>query len=209
MEDSRVHEKDRSRWRVANFHLRAIFILGLAALFAGCAAPRQYVYYPGPERPVPPRVAPDPAGVPSPGERPLWDGPATIREMELDPGPEERGRPVEDAAERATPQHYASMHLVDQAKLALNQGRNEDAISMYEQAVQVDVYNGEAFLGLARAWFAQGASRKSLEFAKRAEMLLQEDLSRLKEVYLLQVEIYRQQGDTSQAEAYLGRASRL
>ncbi len=211
MKNTKVREKESVEWRLANFHLRAVLFLGLAAFLAGCAAPRQYVYYPqdqeraapSAERVAPSTVPPPSAGVLSPVDT------ATIREMELDPERERAGRRAAEAAEPAAPQHFASMHLVDQAGAALNEGRVEDAISMYEQAVQVDVYNGEAFFGLARAWHAQGTQRKALEFARRAEMLLQGNSSRLKEVYLLQAEIHRRMGDTSQVERYLGKASRL
>lgn len=138
-------------------------------------------------------------------------------ESELESGPgvglqtesEVPSIPRKEVAEPATPQRYASMHLVEQAKTSLEQGKIDEAINMYEQAVRVDVYNGEAFFGLARAWHMKGFQEKSLEFARRADVLFQGRPERLKEVYLLQAEIYRQLGDTSRAEAFLREASRL
>ncbi len=151
------------------------------------------------------------------------ESPVAIREMELGaesgsesvPGAKPQTQtevppiPREEVAEPGTPQRYASMHLVDQAKTSLDQGKIDEAITMYEQAMRVDVYNGEAFFGLARAWHMKGFHDKSLEFAKRADMLFQGRPARLKEVYLLQAEIYRQLEDTSRAEAFLREASRL
>lgn len=185
-------------------------------LLAGCA-PKQVVYLPpdwkspspAPEAVVRPSEIPAAPKAPPSVGGPIFEPPSTIREMELQPTPETSLKPVEETVEAATPQHYASMHLVDQAKLSLNQGRVDEAIGLYEQAVQVDVYNGEAFLGLAKAWHMKGSQKKSLEFARKAEILLQDKPSRLKEVYLLQADIHRQLGEIPQAEASLRKASRL
>jgi tetratricopeptide (TPR) repeat protein len=103
----------------------------------------------------------------------------------------------------------ASMHLVDQAKTALAQGRADAAISMLEQAIQVDVYNGEAFFQLARAWRMKATPNKALEFAKKAEVLLHEEKEKLKEVYLFQAELYKEAGDSGKAGQYRQKASKL
>lgn len=101
------------------------------------------------------------------------------------------------------------MHLVDQAKTALAQGKPDAAIPFLEQAIQVDVYNGDAFLGLARAWHAKGSPKKSLEFAKKAEILFQNEPGKLKEVYRLEAELYKEIGDPKKAEGYRQKAARL
>jgi len=101
------------------------------------------------------------------------------------------------------------MHLVDQARAELSRGRPDAAIPVLEQAVQVDVHNGDAFLGLARAWKMKGARRKAVEFAKKAEVLFQDDSRKLKEAYLLEAELYRELGDTNKSNLYKQKASEL
>jgi Flp pilus assembly protein TadD len=107
------------------------------------------------------------------------------------------------------PQYLASMHLVDQAKEALAQGQADAAISVLEQAIQVDVYNGDAFFNLAKAWKMKGNPERALEFARKAEIIFQEDTSKLKQVYLFEADIYRDLGDVKKADSYQGKASGL
>ncbi|MCK8602123.1 tetratricopeptide repeat protein [Desulfoferrobacter suflitae] len=107
------------------------------------------------------------------------------------------------------PQYLASMHLVDQAQRALSQGDPDNAIAPLEQAIQVDVYNGEAFFGLARAWKMKGSHSKALEFANKAEILFQDNPRKLREVYLLKAELFKELQDGSKAEYYLNKAARL
>lgn len=100
------------------------------------------------------------------------------------------------------------MHLVEQAKASLAQGKPDVAIAVLEQAIQVDVHNGEAFLGLARAWRMKGSRNKSLEFSRKAEILFQENRGKLKEVYLFQSDLYKEMGDTAKSEQYRQKASK-
>jgi tetratricopeptide (TPR) repeat protein len=109
----------------------------------------------------------------------------------------------------AQPQHLASMHLVEQANAALAQGKADSAISLFEQAVQVDVYNGSAFFGLARAWRTKGSRPKAMEFARKAEILFQDDRSKLKELYLFEASVFKDMGDKAKEEEYRQKASRL
>ena len=101
------------------------------------------------------------------------------------------------------------MHLVDQARAALGQGKTDQAISLLEQAIQVDVYNGNAFYLLARAWRTKGSRQKALEFSRKAEILFQEDHAKLKEVYLFESDVYKELKDSAKAEAYRQKASKL
>ncbi|NTU48369.1 MAG: hypothetical protein HGA84_05115, partial [Syntrophobacteraceae bacterium] len=75
--------------------------------------------------------------------------------------------------------------------------------------VQVDVYNGEAFLQLARAWRMKKSQQKALEFARKAEILLQDQPSKLKEVYLLQADLYRETGDVKKGQLYQQKAQNM
>jgi hypothetical protein len=114
-------------------------------------------------QPPPPVQAPAPQAGVSTG--PILTPPPEIREHNLPPGPEP-GPGNQASKEAATPQHMASMHFVDQARHSLAQGKPDAAIPPLEQAIQVDVNNGEAFLLLARAWRQKGARNKALEFAR-------------------------------------------
>jgi tetratricopeptide (TPR) repeat protein len=107
------------------------------------------------------------------------------------------------------PQHLASMHLVTQARAYIDQGSPDAAIPLLEQAIHVDVYNGEAFFNLARAWQMKGVKQKAIEFAKKAEILLQDDRAKLRRVYLLQADLYSETGDVRNADAYRKKAQSI
>lgn len=107
------------------------------------------------------------------------------------------------------PQYLASMHLVNTAKVSLQQGNAEQAIAQLEQAVQVDAYNAEAFLVLAQAWQAKGDLKRALEFARKAEILYQDEPKALKRVYLLEADLLKQNGQVSEAEDFRQKAARL
>jgi tetratricopeptide (TPR) repeat protein len=111
--------------------------------------------------------------------------------------------------EPRAPQQLASMHLVDQGKTALSQGKPDAAIPLLEQAIQIDAYNGEAFFGLARAWRMKGSRNKAQEFAQKAELLLQDQPSELKEVYSFQADLFKELGETRKMELYRQKASNL
>jgi tetratricopeptide (TPR) repeat protein len=117
------------------------------------------------------------------------------------------GQPVAPAAEN--PQHLASMHLVNTAKTALHQGKADQAIGQLEQAIQVDAYNAEAFLILAEAWKTKGDRKRSLEFARKAEVLYQDKPKELKRVYLLEADLLKTSGQALEAEKYRQKAARL
>lgn len=98
------------------------------------------------------------------------------------------------------------MNRVNQAKAALAEGKPDRAIPLLEQAVQVDVYNGEAFLQLARAWRMKKYQQKAIEFARKAEILLQDQPAKLKEVYMMQSDLYRETGDIKKSQVYRQKA---
>lgn len=116
-------------------------------------------------------------------------------------------KPVAPATEN--PQHLASMHLVNAAKTALQQGKTDQAIAQLEQAIQVDAYNAEAFLVLAEAWKTKGDGKRALEFARKAEVLYQDKPKELKRVYLLEADLLKASGQAREAEKYRQKAARL
>ena len=89
------------------------------------------------------------------------------------------------------------MQQVSQARGQLERKKPDAAIRTLERAIQIDARNGEAFIFLARAWKQKGEKRKALEFAKKAELLYQKQPAKLKEVYLLESDIYREMGDST------------
>jgi len=101
------------------------------------------------------------------------------------------------------------MHLVNTAKTALQQGKADQAIAQLEQAIQVDAYNAEAFLVLAEAWKSKGDGKRALEFARKAEILYQDNPKALKKVYLLEADLLKASGQAREAEKYRQKASRL
>ncbi|HIJ68597.1 MAG TPA: tetratricopeptide repeat protein [Deltaproteobacteria bacterium] len=106
-----------------------------------------------------------------------------------------------------SPQRQASMQQVSQASGQLERGKPDAAIRTLEKAVRIDARNGEAFIVLARAWKQKGEKLKALEFAKKAELLFQKQPAKLKEVFLLESDLYRELGDTSSAAQSSRKAS--
>jgi tetratricopeptide (TPR) repeat protein len=80
---------------------------------------------------------------------------------------------------------------------------------MLEKAIQIEVQNPEAYMLLARAWKQKGARQKALEFAKKAEILYQDEPARLKEVYMLKADLYKELGDHAKSDQYRRKASAL
>lgn len=144
----------------------------------------------------------------------LKSGPG-FKESNLPSGPEPGGpsgasKKVEPMRpDQQPPQRLASMHLVDQGKASLAQGKPDAAIPLFEQAIQVDVHNGEAFFGLAKAWRMKGSRNKAQEFARKAEILFQDNPSKLKEVWLFFADLFKELGDTPKMELYREKASKL
>jgi hypothetical protein len=164
----------------------------------------------GKGRSLAPLQPPEPVQESASGPGAILSPPPAIKEREVSPQiePSEPQAP-ERKPEPPQPQHLASMHLVDQAKTSLSQGKADVAISLYEKAVQVDAHNGEAWLGLGRAWRMKGSRNKALEFARKAEILLQEEPAKMKEVYLFQADLYKELGDVKKSELFRQKASRL
>lgn len=132
-----------------------------------------------------------------------------IREKDLSLPADAAAAPPAKKPQSRSPQRLASAHLVEQAKGSLKQNKPDAAIPLLEQAIQVDVHNGEAFLNLASAWRMKGFRSKALEFAKKAEILFQEQPEKLKEAYLLEAELYKEMGDSRKTELYRQKAAKI
>jgi hypothetical protein len=189
-----------------------IALLGALALVVACA-PKKPVYIPTEWQPPPPVQAPSaPPPAPAPKAAAIMKPPPVIKESDIAPAPLPDALPAKSPEKKPVqppPQRVASMHLVDQAKASLAQGKADPAIPLLEQAIQVDVHNGEAFFTLARAWRLKGARQKALQFAQKAEILSQDDPAKLKQVYLLEADLHKELGDAAKADAYRQKASKL
>jgi hypothetical protein len=188
-------------------------------LLVGCGAPRKVAIPPEWQTPpIPstgsasqaPQVTAPPASLgTSQGTGAILKQTPSFREGNLPAGQEIKGPAPTPKKEPQAPQQLASMHLVDQAGTALSQGKPDAAIPLLEQAIQIDAYNGEAFLGLARAWRMKGSRNKAQEFSQKAEVLLQDRPAKLKEVYLFEADLFKELGDTKRMEQYRQKASKL
>jgi tetratricopeptide (TPR) repeat protein len=105
-----------------------------------------------------------------------------------------------------SPQRQASMQKVNLARGQMERGKTDAAIRTLEGAVRIDTGNGEAFILLARAWKQKGERRKALEFAKKAELLYHKQPAKLREVFLLESDLYRELGDSVKAGALRHKA---
>jgi Tfp pilus assembly protein PilF len=188
-------------------------LLGALILVTACAS-KKPVYIPSEWQP-PPATQPLPAAKPPESvqaSKPaaIIKPPPAIKESDLAvPAEAPPVKPPEKKPSQPQPQRAASMHLVDQAKASLAQGKTDAAIPLLEQAIQVDVHNGEAFFTLAKAWRAKGARQKAVQFAQKAEILSQDDPPKLKQVYLLEADLHKELGDAAKAETYRQKAAKL
>ncbi len=206
---------------------RVLVLPGFLAFWAAlpaCTLQKPPVYIP------PEYQSPPPAGSPAPAQRgqsPSYapapsappQGPAIIktpefRKEELPPAPAPQSGALRQGAEPGkaeppSPRHLASMQFVDKARSPLKRGKPDLAIPIIEQAIQSDPQNAEAFLLLARAWKQKGAKKRALEFAKKAELLYQDNPAGLKQVLVLESDLYRELGDKKKAGECHRKATRL
>jgi hypothetical protein len=186
-------------------------MLAVALIAASCTH-RKVVYVP-PEWQKPPPVSQSPVSSampqPVPKQTAILKPPPVIKESDITAPAEAPSKPPEKVPKQSPPQHAASMHLVDQAKASLAQGKADPAIPLLEQAIQIDVHNGEAFFNLAKAWRMKGARQKAVQFSQKAEILFQDDRGKLKQLYLFEADLYKEMGDTAKMDAYRQKASKL
>ena len=202
-----------------NIHFGNLKTLGLTLMLAlimvsACTA-KKPVYIPSEWQPPPPTqepvAAPPPLPPPAPKATPILKPAPVIKESDIAAPAEAPSKPLEKkpAEPPPQPQHVASMHLVDQAKASLAQGKPDPAIPLLEKAIQVDVHNGEAFFNLAKAWRMKGSRQKALQFSQKAEVLFQDDHGKLKQVYLFESDLFKEMGDTAKMDSYRQKAAKL
>jgi tetratricopeptide (TPR) repeat protein len=221
---------NKTEWNCAGLLLIALVCF---ALVAACA--RKQVYIP-PEYSSPPPQAgnsppyqaqpapPSGAGMtqtPEFKKRDLPESPATppppaqpkaqakTQQAAQQPAqkPKQAKPPAESEKAAKSPQQHASMQEVNKAKSALDRQKPDTAIPILEKAIQIDDRNAEAFMLLAKAWKMKAQRKKALEFAKKAELLYHGQPDKLREVYRLESDLYRELGESSKAGQYRSKAA--
>jgi len=199
-----------------------LFLLCISVLLPACA-PNRPVYIPPEYREQPPPEYSAPRTPPPPvvAEPPRQQGPIIEttpefkkQDIPVTPSPQaqphaQSQQPAPRKQEAQSPQLMASMQLVTEARRPLDRGKPDLAIPVLERAIQADVQNAEAYMLLARAWRQKGAKQKALEFARKAEILYQDEPAKLKEVFLLEADLYKDMGDTAKAGQYRKKAEAL
>ncbi len=77
--------------------------------------------------------------------------------------------------ERPRSREMASLHLTEQGKMLLENGKIDDAISVLERAVSISGTNGKNYYYLAEAWLKKGNIMQAKEWNRLAEMYLAGD----------------------------------
>ena len=80
-------------------------------------------------------------------------------------------------ADSSAPRAVASLRLTEQARLLIDSGKPDDAISTLEKAININPGNGQNYFYLAEAWIMKGNKAQALEFNRIAENYLNNDRS--------------------------------
>jgi tetratricopeptide (TPR) repeat protein len=102
--------------------------------------------------------SPPPASSPSSSSAPA--------EQKRDPAPP----PRDDS-----PRTVASLRLTEQARVLLESGKVDDAITTLERAMNLNPSNGRNYYYLAEAWLKKGNLSQAREFNRLAEMYLRDE----------------------------------
>jgi tetratricopeptide (TPR) repeat protein len=74
-----------------------------------------------------------------------------------------------------SPRAVASLRLTEQARVLLESGQVDDAITTLERALNVNPSNGQNYYYLAEAWLKKGNLSQAREFNRLAAMYLRDD----------------------------------
>jgi tetratricopeptide (TPR) repeat protein len=81
-----------------------------------------------------------------------------------------------------SPRALASLRLAEEARMLLNSGRIDDAITTLEHAMNLDPSNGQNYYYLAEARLKKGHSSQAREFNRLAAMYLRDEPERINRV---------------------------
>ncbi len=182
-----------------------LLLFGMLTLFmSGCSMSPLYTPKPVPA-PQPVRVPPRPeSGVTIPPE-----SIPTNRENVRIISPEDTTGTPAPAIHDSSPQHVASLELVDVGRRNIESGNIDQGIDMLERAISLDAYNSRAYYYLSVAWLRKNQPSRALEFARKAELLCQGKKRELKKIYLLESDIYRKLGNSDKADMYQWKAREM
>jgi tetratricopeptide (TPR) repeat protein len=76
-----------------------------------------------------------------------------------------------------SPRDKASIQLTLEGKQLLNEGKTDNAIRLFEQAIGLNPNNGQSYYYLAQAWLKKGIFSEAKEFNNLAQIYLHEDKS--------------------------------
>lgn len=89
------------------------------------------------------------------------------------PAVQKRDQPLPHRDE--SPRAVASLHLTEQARALLENGKVDDAITALERAMNLNPSNGQNYYYLAEAWLKKGKPSQAREFNRLAAMYLKDD----------------------------------
>ena len=74
-----------------------------------------------------------------------------------------------------SPREKASIQLTQEGKQLLDEGKADNAIRLFEQAIGLNPNNGQSYYYLAQAWLGKGVFSEAKEFNNLAQIYLQND----------------------------------
>lgn len=74
-----------------------------------------------------------------------------------------------------SPRAVASLRLTEQARVLLETGKVDDAITTLERAINLNPSNGQNYYYMAEAWLRKGNPSQAREFNRLAAMYLKDD----------------------------------
>ncbi|MGE5839032.1 MAG: tetratricopeptide repeat protein [Deltaproteobacteria bacterium] len=77
--------------------------------------------------------------------------------------------------ENGSPRAVASLRLTEQARVLLENGKVDEAITTLERAMNVNPSNGQNYYYLAEAWLRKGNPSQAREFNRLAAMYLKDE----------------------------------
>jgi tetratricopeptide (TPR) repeat protein len=79
------------------------------------------------------------------------------------------------APEEHSPRALASLQLTEQGRILLESGDPDNAISIFERAININPTNGQNYYYLSEAWLLKGDTIQAKEFNQLAEIHLEDD----------------------------------
>lgn len=93
--------------------------------------------------------------------------------------------------EKPTPRTVASLQLTDQGRRLLETGNPDDAIGVFEQAINIDPTNGQNYYYLSESWLMKENIVQAVEFNRLAAIYLEDDEKWLNKIMLQKERIIR------------------